>query len=767
MDILHNKVSIVPAGDKAAMAAGTTRKQSIQGGIRELRQNADFVSTLLESLAGYAIIAADSDGKILAYNEGAHQIYGYTPEEVIGKQGIEILFPREFVGAGKLRQIVDKLFKKGRFSCEGEKVRKNGESFPAQILCTLTRDRNGKVIGFVEIVEDLTERQQAEHALKYSEVKYRRLFEAAQDGILILDADTGQIADVNPFLTDMLGYSRQEFLGKELWEIGPFKDIKASREAFQELQNRGYVRYEHLPLENKNGQRMSVEFVSNIYMVNSQRVIQCNIRDITRRVEMKEELRESEAHYKELAESISDVFFALDEDLRYTYWNQASENLTGIPARDALGKHLYDIFPDLEQPRMAEKAYKKALRTKKPQYFVNEYRLQGKVFSFEISAYPSKSGLSVFLKDVTGSKRIEKRLWDSMSNFYKVINDNPDGIIITSPEGIVCYINPAAESLFCRKSEDFDGEQFDFPITLNEVTEINIVRQAGDIVAAEMRVAETMWYDEVSYLISLHDISERRQAQQAQERLSQQLQAKVSELETFSYGIAHDLRSPMVSIEGFSRLLREDIQNQKVANVQEDIRLLESGVRKMQGFLNSTLGYSRAGYNVKLVKNISFGKIVREVIAEFDEEVRSIGATVSPARTFPRVCADRTMIAEALGNIIQNSIKYRDKTVPLKIEIGYWPSEGEAVFFVRDNGLGIDASEAEKVLALFYRGTADGEGSGIGLAIVKKIFEAHGGRLWVQRGQSRKGTTICFTLPRQSGRDKRSTNGKDQDTFSR
>jgi PAS domain S-box-containing protein len=761
MVISHSKVSIVPAKDKAAMTAGTARKQSIQERIRELRENTDFLSTLLESLVGYAIIAADFDSNIIAYNEGARQIYGYAPEEVIGKQGIDILFPGEFVEAGKLQQIVNELMEKGHFSCEGEKVRKNGESFPAQILCTLTRDRSGKVVGFVEIVEDLTERQQAEHTLKYSEVKYRRLFEAAQDGILILDADTGQITDVNPFLTDMLGYTCEELLGKELWEIGPFKDIEASRGAFQELQSQGYVRYEHLPLENKSGQRMSVEFVSNVYMVNSQRVIQCNIRDTTRRTQMKDELRESEAHYKELAESISDVFFALDEDLRYTYWNQASEKLTGIPARDALEKHLYDIFPDSKQARMAEKAYKKALRTKKPQYFVDEYQLQGKDFSFEISAYPSKSGLSVFFKDVTGSKRIEKRLWDSMSNFYKVINDNPDSIIITNRKGIVRYVNPAAESLFCRKSEDFNGEQFGFPITSSDVTEVDITRQAGEIVVAEMRVAETMWYDEIAYLISLHDISERKQAHQAQERLSQQLQVKVSELETFSYGIAHDLRSPMVSIESFSRLLREDIQNQKVENVQEDIRLLESGVRKMQDFLNSTLEYSRAGHLIKRTRNVSFSKIVNEVMTEFNEQISSIGATVATTKTFPMVYVDRAMIIQVLADLIQNSIKYRDKTVPLKIEIGYQPSEGEPVFFVRDNGLGIDASEAEKVFALFYRGTADGEGSGIGLAIVKKIIEAHGGRIWVQQGQSGKGTTMCFTLPRQHGTNKENNNGKD------
>ena len=137
-------------------------QQLIQDRIRELRENTDFVSTLFESLVGYAIIAADFDGNIIAYNEGARQIYGYTPEEVIGKQEIQTFFPREFIEAGKLQRIIDDLIEKGRFSCEGEKVRKNGQRFPAQILFTLTKDKDGKVVGFIEIVGDITERKQAE-----------------------------------------------------------------------------------------------------------------------------------------------------------------------------------------------------------------------------------------------------------------------------------------------------------------------------------------------------------------------------------------------------------------------------------------------------------------------------------------------------------------------------------------------------------------------------------------------------------------------------
>ena len=135
--------------------------------------------------------------------------------------------------------------------------------------------------------------------IKTSELRYRRLFEAAQDGILILDAQTGAITDVNPFLVKLLGYSRAEFIQKKLWEVGAFRDIEASQEAFEVLQKNEYIRYEDLPLRAKSGKLIDVEFVSNVYWVGGEKVIQCNIRDITERKQAQDALLRSQELLRE------------------------------------------------------------------------------------------------------------------------------------------------------------------------------------------------------------------------------------------------------------------------------------------------------------------------------------------------------------------------------------------------------------------------------------------------------------------------------------
>ncbi len=188
-----------------------------------------------------------------------------------------------------------------------------------------------------------TDRDRTHISLEESEVRYRRLFETAKDGILILDGDTGRIVDANPFLQDMLGYSESELIGKALWEIGPVKDIPASQEAMQQLQRNEYVRYEDIPLETKAGNRKHVEFVSNVYLVNGFRVIQCNIRDITER-----------KHAQAQALTMNDDLVALVSELQWRdsqmqLMNRMNELLQSCITRDEAYRVITlcasDLFP--------------------------------------------------------------------------------------------------------------------------------------------------------------------------------------------------------------------------------------------------------------------------------------------------------------------------------------------------------------------------------------------------------------------------------------
>lgn len=151
----------------------------------------------------------------------------------------------------------------------------------------------------LDLEQDLAEHRKTEEALRLSELRYRRLFEAAKDGVLLLDADTGRITDVNPYLIEKLGYSKEEFVTKKIWEIGAFKDTELSKAGFRELQEKGFIHYESMPLVTKDGRFFDVEFVSNIYLVLDTKVAQCNIRDITERKIAEKALRESDEKLKE------------------------------------------------------------------------------------------------------------------------------------------------------------------------------------------------------------------------------------------------------------------------------------------------------------------------------------------------------------------------------------------------------------------------------------------------------------------------------------
>ncbi len=190
--------------------------------------------------------------------------------------------------------------------------------------------------------KDVTEQKLAEEKVVASETRYRRLFEAARDGILILDAETGMIVDANPFLIDLLGYTRENFLGRAIWDVGFLKDIISNIDKFHELQEKGYVRYANLPLEAVDGRKLEVEFISNVYLVNNEKVIQCNIRDNTARKKAEDKL----IIFQNLINQSNDAIELLDiETGRFLDVNEKGYLGLGYTREEFLALSVYDIDP--------------------------------------------------------------------------------------------------------------------------------------------------------------------------------------------------------------------------------------------------------------------------------------------------------------------------------------------------------------------------------------------------------------------------------------
>ena len=238
---------------------------------------------------GILILDADS-GQILDVNKFLIDLLGSLQQErFLGKKIWEIKHFKDIIAN---KDHFEELQQKEYIRYEDRPLETaDGQHIIVEFVSTSYTIDNKKVIQCR--IRDNTVRKRAEEALTASEFRYRRLFETTNDGILILDADTGQIVDVNPFLIDLLGFSHEQFLEKKIWEIGLFKDIVANKYNFEELQQKESIRYEDRPLETTDGRHISVEFVSNVYTANNKKVIQCNIRNITERKKAEEALLRS------------------------------------------------------------------------------------------------------------------------------------------------------------------------------------------------------------------------------------------------------------------------------------------------------------------------------------------------------------------------------------------------------------------------------------------------------------------------------------------
>lgn len=274
---------------------------------KEAREYAEeIIATVREPL-----LVLDINLKVLLANKVFYQIFKVNPEETIGRFIYDL-------GNGqwdipKLRRLLENILPKKNIF-EDYEVKHSFETIGEKTMllnarCIPRPPKKPQII--LLAIEDITVRKGKEDMMQEaSGLRYQRLFETAQDGILLVDADTGMILDVNPFLITLLEYSKADFLKKYLWDIGAFKDIAASKKNFLELQNKKYIRYENLPLSTKSGEKINVEFVSNVYKVGATTVIQCNIRNITERKIIEVQLQKRMAEVERLNK------FMVDRELK-------------------------------------------------------------------------------------------------------------------------------------------------------------------------------------------------------------------------------------------------------------------------------------------------------------------------------------------------------------------------------------------------------------------------------------------------------------------
>ena len=340
------------------------------------------------------------------------------------------------------------------------------------------RDARGKIVSCLELARDITEHKQREQALADEATRRRLLVDQSLDGIVVLDVDA-KVVEANQRFADMLGYTLEEVRELHTWDWDKKFPPEKILEMGRSIDEKGL----HLETKHhrKDGSVIDVDISISAAMFGGQKLIFCVCRDVTERKQMEEALKEREERYRELANSITDVFFAMDEHLRYTYWNRASEILTGIRAEDAIGKSLREIFPDMPWRRRAEKVYRKVLRTQQPQTFVNDYDIDDRHYLFEISAYPSRGGIAVFVRDITESKQAEEKLQESEQKYRLLFETSLDCIAQIDREGRYLTANPATAKSLGVPLEELNGKPVS-KVVPKEVAQLRlgIVRKALD-----------------------------------------------------------------------------------------------------------------------------------------------------------------------------------------------------------------------------------------------------------------------------------------------
>jgi PAS domain S-box-containing protein len=372
-----------------------------------------------------------------------------------------------------------------------------------------------------------------------------------------------------------------------------------------------------------------------------------------------------------------------------------------------------------------------------------------------------------FLTDITESKRAEEALAFTYIILRTQQELSIDGILVVDGNGKILSYNRRFVDMWGIASDIIESQSDERALQsvidklaspeqfLQKVKQIyeyrdktssdEVILKDGrsfDRYSAPMVGASGKYYGKVWYF---RDITERKHAEEVRERLVTELESKNTEMERFIYTVSHDLRSPLVTINGFLGFLESDLAKGDSERVKVDLKMISSAITRMETLLKDTLELSRIGRVAHPPDTVPFIEIIQEALDQVSEKLMQRGFVVSIQPDLPFVSVDRMRIFEVLINLMENSIKYIGDQPHPSLQLGCRLDGEETVFFVKDNGIGIDPSQHDKVFELFYKVDKKMEGSGAGLAIIKRIIEVHGGRIWI-KSELGKGCTVCFIV---------------------
>ncbi len=427
----------------------------------------DVSFTKLAEISPGAILKLDSNGRIVFANTRAKELLDIQETE-IGEVSYKDRdwkitdlkgekFPREKLPFHRVKSTKEPVYNI-RHAVEWPEKKKKYLSVNASPLF-----EDGAFSGIVAVINDITGRRGAEEDLKASEARYRRLFETAQDGMLILNADSGKIVDANFFLQKLLGYSKTDLLGKKLWEIESFQGVVEDRNKFKKLVKQGYTRYEHLPLRTKDGKEASVEFVSNPYKVDGQKVVQCNVRDITERKKAERKLRDSERKYRSLFNSIRDAILVADSNGKIIDCNPAFSDLFGYELKELEGKKTKFLYHDKGKYEKIGERMGKSIESSNYFCTVDYEKKNGEVFPGETNIFYLKDeegkvlGFIGLIRNVTERIERQKELERSEKRYRTVFENTGTAMMMIEEDTTISLANKKVEELTGYSKKEIRG----------------------------------------------------------------------------------------------------------------------------------------------------------------------------------------------------------------------------------------------------------------------------------------------------------------------